>query len=98
LGPDTVLTPFSADTFLGPLVSDLSPLQDMKMTKLACAHSKVSDLSPLRNLPLKELSCDFKPERDAELLRAIKTLEKINDKPAKEFWEEVGLKEQEKKE
>jgi hypothetical protein len=37
-------------------------------------------------MPLKALECDFKPERDAALLRSIKTLEKINDKPAAEFW------------
>jgi hypothetical protein len=40
-------------------------------------------------MPLKELRCDFKPERDADILRSIKTLEKINDKPAAEFWKAV---------
>ena len=35
-------------------------------------------------MPLKNLWCDFKPERDAAILRSIKTLEKINDKPAAE--------------
>jgi len=74
------------------LVSNLSPLKDMKLTKLACDHTAVSDLSPLKGMPLKELSCDFKPERDAEILRSIKTLETINDKLAKEFWKEVDGK------
>jgi hypothetical protein len=50
----------------------------------------VTDLSPLKGMPLKELHCDFKPERDAEILRSITTLERINDKPAREFWAEVG--------
>jgi len=50
----------------------------------------VSDLSVLQGLPLKELHWD-KPERDAKILRSIKTLEKINDKPAKEFWKEVDM-------
>ena len=40
-------------------------------------------------MPLKEIWCDFKPERDAEILRSIKTLEKINGKPAAEFWKDV---------
>jgi hypothetical protein len=40
-------------------------------------------------MPLTELACDFMPERDAQLLRSIQTLEKINGKPAKEFWKEV---------
>ena len=40
-------------------------------------------------MPLKDLCSDFKPFRDTELLRSIKTLETINDKPAAEFWKEV---------
>ena len=40
---------------------------------------------------------DFKPERDAEILRSIKTLETINDKPAAEFWKEVEEQQKGKK-
>jgi hypothetical protein len=40
-------------------------------------------------MPLRILSCDFKPARDAESLRSIKTLEKINEKPAADFWKAV---------
>jgi hypothetical protein len=40
-------------------------------------------------MPLKELSCDFNPDRDTKILRSVKTLEKINDKPAAEFWRAV---------
>lgn len=47
---------------------------------------KVTDLALLKGTPLKELPCDFQPERDAEILRSIKTLETINGKPAAEFW------------
>jgi hypothetical protein len=43
-------------------------------------------------MPLKELSCDFKPERDAAILRPIRTLERINGKPAQEFWKEVDAR------
>jgi len=78
-------------------VSDLRPLKDMKLTTLHCNATLVTDLSPLKNMPLKELLCDFKPERDAEILRAIKTLETINGKPAKEFWKEVDDKKLDKK-
>ena len=53
------------------------------------AETKVSDLSPLKDMPLKEIGCDFKPERDAELLRSLKTLETINGKPVAQFWKEV---------
>jgi len=58
-------------------VSDLSPLKDMKLRFLWCQNTRVSDLSPLKGMPLKELECDFQPERDAAILRSIKTLETI---------------------
>jgi hypothetical protein len=35
-------------------------------------------------LPLKHLWCDFQPERDSAILRGIKSLERINDKSAKD--------------
>jgi Leucine-rich repeat (LRR) protein len=79
--------------FPNTAVSDLSPLKGMSLTNLNCADTKVSDLSPLTGMPLKQLWCDFKLERDAEILRSIKTLEKINGKPAKEFWKEVEARE-----
>jgi hypothetical protein len=48
-------------------------------------------------MPLHTLSCDFKPERDAEVLRAIKTLRTINGKPVKEFWKDVDEEKSHKK-
>jgi Leucine-rich repeat (LRR) protein len=82
-------------TFLnldGAPVSDLSPVNGLKLTILHCHGTKVTDLSPLKGMPLKELHCDFIPARDTAILRSIKTLEKINGKPAKEFWAEVDAK------
>jgi Leucine-rich repeat (LRR) protein len=79
------------------LVSDLSPLKGLPLAELNCWSTRVTDLSPLRGLPLKILGCPFDPERDTVLLRSIKTLEKINDKPAAEFWKEVGDKERDKR-
>jgi hypothetical protein len=40
-------------------------------------------------MPLKEFDGDFQRERDAAILRSLTTLEKINDKPAADFWKEV---------
>jgi Leucine-rich repeat (LRR) protein len=77
-------------------VADLSPLKGMKLTDLYCDGTEVADLSPLKGMPLKHLRCDFKPERDADILRSLNTLETINDKPAKEFWKEAEAKEREK--
>jgi hypothetical protein len=49
-------------------------------------------LSPLKDLPLTWLVCDFRPERDAAILRAMPTLQTINEKPAAHFWKEVDAK------
>ncbi len=70
-------------------VKDLSPLQGMPLTFLMCNETQVTDLSPLKGMPLKQIICDFKAERDAEVLRSIKTLETINGKPVADFWKEV---------
>jgi hypothetical protein len=43
-------------------------------------------------MPLKEIRCDFERERDAEVLRSLTTLERINDKPAADFWKEAANK------
>ena len=59
-----------------------------KLTLLRIENTKVTDLSQLQGMPLQELNCDFRPERDADILRSIKTLEKINYKPAAEFWDQ----------
>jgi serine/threonine protein kinase/Leucine-rich repeat (LRR) protein len=80
----------------GTQVSDLSPLKEMPLTTLWIDQTKVSDLSVLQGMPLVDLHCD-KPERHAKILRSIKTLKKINDKPAKEFWMEVDGKKVDKK-
>ena len=62
----------------------------MPLETLNVRGTKVEDLSPLEGLPLKSIWCDYKPDRDARILRSIKTLETINDKPAAEFWKESG--------
>jgi serine/threonine-protein kinase len=81
----------------GTSISDLSPLRGMPLTTLWFQNTQVSDPSLIKDMPLKNLFLDFKPERDTELLRSIKTLETINDKPAAEFWKEVEEQQQGKK-
>jgi hypothetical protein len=73
-------------------VVDLSPLKGMRMTHLGLRGSRASDLSPVKGMPLKVLRCDFRPERDAEIVRSLTTLQLINDKPAADFWKEVDGK------
>ncbi|MDB5341044.1 MAG: hypothetical protein JWN70_6663 [Planctomycetaceae bacterium] len=71
------------------LVTDLSPLQGMPLKYLMCGRTRVADFSVIKDMPLKDLWLEFNPERDAALLRSIKTLETINRKPAAEFWRDV---------
>jgi hypothetical protein len=63
-----------------------------KLTYLDLSGTKVSDLSPLLGKPLKDLRCDFKAARDTKVLRSMPTLEKINGKPVKQFWQELDAK------
>lgn len=63
-------------------VSDLTPLVGMPLTILNCAQSKVTDLTPLKGLPLTHLWCDYDKLRDVDILRAIKTLQRLNDRQA----------------
>jgi tetratricopeptide (TPR) repeat protein/tRNA A-37 threonylcarbamoyl transferase component Bud32 len=80
-------------------VADLSPLKGMtELFGLNVLSTKVTDFSPLKATPgLKLLWCDFVAERDADVLRAVKSLEQINDKPVVEFWKDVDNKRSEKK-
>ena len=78
-------------------IADPSPLQGMKLKELHCYRTKVSNYSLLKEMPLKLMYFDFDPMRDTELLRSIKTLEMINEKPAAEFWKEVEEQQKGKK-
>jgi hypothetical protein len=83
------LTNFNCD--LVP-ATDLSPLKGLRLEFLSVNGVKTADLSVIKDMPLALLCCDFKPERDAALMRSIKTLKIINRKPAAEFWKEVDAK------
>ncbi len=73
----------------GTNVADLRPLDGMALVHLSVGRTRVTDLTLLQRMPLTHLFCDFKPFRHTELLRSIKTLERINEKPAADFWQEV---------
>jgi hypothetical protein len=64
----------------------------MALKELNLTSSRVTDLSPLREMPLTMLRLDFRPERDADIVRSLKTLQSINEKPAADFWKEVDGK------
>jgi len=67
-------------------VEDLSPIAGMPLRVLWCNNTKIGDLSPLKGMPLQELRCDFVMVRDADILRSIRTLARINDLPVVSFW------------
>jgi len=71
-------------------IADLEPLKGKKLTTLNCIATGVTDLAPLRGMPLKALECNFRPERDAAILRSIKTLEQINGEPAAKLLPKAG--------
>jgi serine/threonine protein kinase len=71
-------------------VDTLAPLSKLRLTYLDCRDTKLTDFSPVKRMPLTMLYCDFIPQRDAEVLGKINSLERINDKPAKDFLKEMG--------
>jgi Leucine-rich repeat (LRR) protein len=72
-------------------VADLEPLRGMKqLFALNILSTKVKDLSPLKETPgLTLLWCDFVPKRDAEVLRAVKSLDQINSTNVSDFWKRL---------
>ncbi len=70
-------------------VSDLSPLKGMPLAELFFEGTAVTDLVVLKDFPLKRISCNLEAPRDVKILRAIKTLEEINGRPAEKFWKDV---------
>jgi Leucine-rich repeat (LRR) protein len=70
-------------------VTDLAPLRGLPLQRLYLLETPLTDPAPLQGMPLKEIVCDFQPGRDAKILRSLTGLEKINLKPAADFWKEV---------
>jgi serine/threonine protein kinase/Leucine-rich repeat (LRR) protein len=71
-------------------IKDLSPLRRQPLVELWIQNTKVTDLSPLRTMPLQALKADIVAERDAAILRDIKTLTTINDLPAADFLKKLS--------
>jgi WD40 repeat protein len=71
-------------------VKNLLPLADSPLEDLRCGETPLTDFAPCRKMPLRILY--LPPLKDAAVLREIPTLERINDKPAAEFWKEQDAK------
>jgi Leucine-rich repeat (LRR) protein len=72
-------------------VTDLAPLRDLSLNGLSIRGIRAADLTPIQKLPLKGLRLDYHHDREA-FVRSFPNLEFINEKPAAEFWKEVGGK------
>jgi eukaryotic-like serine/threonine-protein kinase len=71
--------------------SDLTPLRGPGLKELSIYNIPAKDLSPLKELALTSLRLDYRADR-AEFVRSFAGLERINDKPAADFWKEVDGK------
>jgi serine/threonine protein kinase/Leucine-rich repeat (LRR) protein len=69
-------------------LTDLSPLAGLPLEYLNITGTGVTSLAPLRGMPLQEIRCSFKYRRDADVLRSIATLARINGRAAATFWKE----------
>jgi hypothetical protein len=73
-------------TLHSSLVRDLEPLRGQPIESLRCGNSQVADLRPVQSMPIRELWCDVVAERDAPILRPIRTLEKVNGVAVADLW------------
>lgn len=74
-------------------VRDVGPVRNMpKLATFRCDGCPIDTLAPLVESSLKELMIDYLPERgDADVLRRMPRLTRINYKPAEEFRQARGL-------
>ncbi|MFO0999942.1 MAG: protein kinase [Planctomycetaceae bacterium] len=77
-------------TLTSDAVTDLTPLVGMPLEKLSLDATSVTDISPLKDLPLIRISISVAADANLEVLRSIRTLQFINDKPAEQYWSEFG--------
>ena len=73
-------------------VTDISFLQGMQLESLdlsVCGSGKVTDLSPIKGMQLRFLDFEANTVTNGmDIVRQMKSLEKINDQTPKEFWRE----------
>lgn len=74
----------------GNQITDLSPLAGSGIEYLNIYKTAITDWSPIQTMPrLKMITFDFVKDRDIEVLRAVTTLEQINEQSASEFWKSL---------
>jgi serine/threonine protein kinase/Flp pilus assembly protein TadD len=71
-------------------ITDLSPLVGSPVEVLMAYETGITDWSPIQTMQrLEVIDLDFVKKRDIDILRSVKTLEKINGQSATDFWASV---------
>jgi eukaryotic-like serine/threonine-protein kinase len=68
-------------------VKDLTPLEGSPLRWLECTLMTPPDFTPLRKTPIRGILCDH-PEKQTAAMALLWTIEKVNGKPALEFFQE----------
>ena len=84
--------PLESFEFIQTRLRDLELLRGAPLQRVRFFMTEVRDLSPLRGAPLKDYEGDaglLNDPRNLDVLRSVKTLERIQGKTAAEFWKQV---------
>lgn len=87
--------PMQEVNIMGSPVADLGPLRDTKLTTFAGDRTSIRDYRVLADMPLGDVTLDFNYYRDADWLRKMTTLKKINSLPTADFWAKVEARQAE---
>jgi eukaryotic-like serine/threonine-protein kinase len=73
-------------------LTDLGPVRSLPQLRvLDCQGCPIANLEPLVGSSIEELMIDYRPTRDAEVLKGLASLRKINGMPADEFRKKHDL-------
>lgn len=67
------------------MVEDIAVVRGMPLNLLTVRKTRVADVSPIHGLPLDHLLIDYDHDRHRDLIASLKSLEKVNQTPLKEF-------------
>jgi serine/threonine-protein kinase len=84
--------PLESFEFIQTRMRDLEVVRGAPLQRVRFFMTEVRDLSPLRGAPLKDYEGDaglLSDPQNLDVLRSVKTLERIQGKPAAEFWKQV---------
>ena len=84
--------PLESLDFIQTRMRDLEILRGAPLQHVRFFMTEVRDLTPLRGAPVKEFEGDsslLEDPRNLDVLRSFKSLEKIQGKPAADFWKLV---------